>query len=209
MLAAWARRNCRQLVSACRSGAGGIPRRLRIRRIVEAPTRWPSLSSSPWILMYPQLGFSYAIGTTSTVRTSLIGGRPESWSVDRALRSPARPVAAPDRAPAPGTPRPEGVPGSSSGPSHHICGGAGRVCHETAWPRSRRSAAAALRSPRRRSARTGAGTGSCGLKLCTRVRASDVLSDASCDLLSSSYRHRLRFAGPLQLCLIRTTVSGP
>src|SRR4051812_37916670 len=28
-----------------------------MRRIVEAPTRCPTLSSSPWILRYPQLGF--------------------------------------------------------------------------------------------------------------------------------------------------------
>ena len=36
------RRNCRQLLSVCRSGAGGIRWRWRIRRIVEAPTRWPT-----------------------------------------------------------------------------------------------------------------------------------------------------------------------
>jgi hypothetical protein len=30
-----------------RIGAGGIPHRCRMRRIVEAPTRWPSLSNSP------------------------------------------------------------------------------------------------------------------------------------------------------------------
>jgi hypothetical protein len=47
---AWARRNCCQVVSVSRAGAGGIRSRLRTRRIVEAPTRWPSLSSSPWIL---------------------------------------------------------------------------------------------------------------------------------------------------------------
>jgi hypothetical protein len=29
-------------------------------RIVDALTRWPSLSSSPWILQYPQLLFSVA-----------------------------------------------------------------------------------------------------------------------------------------------------
>jgi len=46
------------------------------RRIVEAPTRWPSVSSSPWILMYPQLGFSRAIRTTNAASTSSIGGRP-------------------------------------------------------------------------------------------------------------------------------------
>ena len=39
MLAASARRNCRQLVSVCRDGAGGMRRRCRIRRMVEAPTR--------------------------------------------------------------------------------------------------------------------------------------------------------------------------
>jgi predicted NBD/HSP70 family sugar kinase len=49
MLVAWVRRNCRQLVSVRRIGAGGMRCRFRIRRIVEAPTRWPSLSSSPWI----------------------------------------------------------------------------------------------------------------------------------------------------------------
>ena len=51
MLVAWVRRNCRQPVSACRNGAGGMRWRLRIRRIVEAPTRWPSVSNSPSIRM--------------------------------------------------------------------------------------------------------------------------------------------------------------
>ena len=76
MLLACVRRNCRQLVSVCRNGAGGMRRRFRIRRIVEAPTRWPSSSSAPWILMYPQRGFSRAIRTTKAVSTSPIGGRP-------------------------------------------------------------------------------------------------------------------------------------
>jgi hypothetical protein len=44
---ACARRNCRQVVSVSRTGAGGIRNRWRTRRIVEAPTRWPSLSNSP------------------------------------------------------------------------------------------------------------------------------------------------------------------
>ena len=52
--AAWACRSCRHVVSERRSGAGGIFRALRTRRIVDALTRWPSLSSSPWILLYPQ-----------------------------------------------------------------------------------------------------------------------------------------------------------
>jgi hypothetical protein len=39
MVEAWARRNRRHDVSVARSGAGGIRRRLRILRIVDAPTR--------------------------------------------------------------------------------------------------------------------------------------------------------------------------
>ena len=49
IVAACACRNCRHVVSVCRFGAGGIFSALRTRRIVEALTRWPSLSSSPWI----------------------------------------------------------------------------------------------------------------------------------------------------------------
>jgi hypothetical protein len=40
--------------SAPRCGIGGIRSARRTRRIVDAPTRWPSLSSSPWIRWYPQ-----------------------------------------------------------------------------------------------------------------------------------------------------------
>ena len=54
IVAACVCRNCRHVVSVCRLGAGGIFRALRIRRMVDALTRWPSLSSSPWILLYPQ-----------------------------------------------------------------------------------------------------------------------------------------------------------
>ena len=39
IVAACACRNCRQVVSVCRFGAGGIFNALRIRRIVDAPTR--------------------------------------------------------------------------------------------------------------------------------------------------------------------------
>jgi hypothetical protein len=60
MVAAWACRNCRQVVSVFRFGAGGIRRALRTRRMVEAPARWPGLSSSPWMRWYPQLWFSVA-----------------------------------------------------------------------------------------------------------------------------------------------------
>jgi hypothetical protein len=51
IVAAWAYRNFRQVVSVLRCGAGGIFRALRIRRMVDALTRWPSFSSSPWILL--------------------------------------------------------------------------------------------------------------------------------------------------------------
>jgi hypothetical protein len=46
IVAAWVRRNCRQVVRL-RWGAGGIRSRLRTRRTVEAPTRYPRPSSSP------------------------------------------------------------------------------------------------------------------------------------------------------------------
>jgi hypothetical protein len=41
MLVACVRRNCRQLVSVCRTGAGGMRWRFKMRPIVEAPMRWP------------------------------------------------------------------------------------------------------------------------------------------------------------------------
>jgi len=45
---AWVRRTCRQGLWL-RFGAGGIRGRLSTRRTVEAPTRIPRPSSSPWI----------------------------------------------------------------------------------------------------------------------------------------------------------------
>ena len=39
-------------------GCRGIFRALMTRRMVDALTRWPSLSSSPWILLYPQAYFA-------------------------------------------------------------------------------------------------------------------------------------------------------
>jgi hypothetical protein len=53
---AWARKNCRQVMSVSRTGAGGIRNLRRTRRIVDAPTRWPTLSNSPWILRYHSSG---------------------------------------------------------------------------------------------------------------------------------------------------------
>ena len=50
-----------------RWGAGGIFSALRTRRIVDALTRWPTLSSSPWILLYPQPLFSVASRSMSAL----------------------------------------------------------------------------------------------------------------------------------------------
>src|ERR1019366_3646178 len=76
IVAAWGCRNCRQLVSVCRLGPGGIRSALRTRRIVEALARWPSLSSSPWIRWYPQPVFSVASRSISVAISALTGGRP-------------------------------------------------------------------------------------------------------------------------------------
>ena len=51
IVAACARRTCRQAVSVCRLGAGGVLSALRTRRMVDALTGCPTLSSSPWILL--------------------------------------------------------------------------------------------------------------------------------------------------------------
>ena len=75
-VAACACRNCRHVASVCRLGAGGIFSALRTRRIVDALTRWPSLSSSPWIRWYPQLRFSAASRPISAAISALTGGRP-------------------------------------------------------------------------------------------------------------------------------------
>jgi hypothetical protein len=49
---------------------------LRTRRMVDALTRWPSFSSWPWILWYPQLLFSVASSSISAAISALTGGRP-------------------------------------------------------------------------------------------------------------------------------------
>ena len=73
---AWVCRNFRQVMSVRRCGAGGIFSAFRTRRMVDALTRWPSFSSSPWILLYPQLVFSVASSSISAAISALTGGRP-------------------------------------------------------------------------------------------------------------------------------------
>jgi hypothetical protein len=80
IVAACACRNCRQVVPVCRFGAGGILSALRTRRIVEALTRWPSLSSSPWIRWYPQPWFSVASRSMSAAISVL------TWGPSRPVR---------------------------------------------------------------------------------------------------------------------------
>lgn len=75
IVAACACRNCRQVAPVCRMGAGGIFR-LRIRRMADALTLWPIFSSSPWILLYPQLLFSTASRAMRLAISGLTGGRP-------------------------------------------------------------------------------------------------------------------------------------
>jgi hypothetical protein len=63
-------------VAVRRSGAGGIFSALRTRRMVDALTWWPSLRSSPWILLYPQPWFSVASRSMRAAISVLTGGRP-------------------------------------------------------------------------------------------------------------------------------------
>jgi len=54
---AWAVRNCRQ-VGPDRRGAGSMPAACRISHTVDPAITCPSRASSPWILRWPQAGFS-------------------------------------------------------------------------------------------------------------------------------------------------------
>ena len=78
MVEACVRRNCRQ-AERLRCGAGGSHSRFSSRGTVEAPTRMPSPSSSPWIHLYPQPGFSRAICPISAAIRESTGGLPLRW----------------------------------------------------------------------------------------------------------------------------------
>ena len=61
-------------------GAGGMPARRRMVRIVVAPTQWPSPWSSPLILTTPQRGLSLAMPTIRQTSAGSRDGRPVlSW----------------------------------------------------------------------------------------------------------------------------------
>jgi hypothetical protein len=70
-----ARRNSLH-VGPVRRGAGPRPARRRIRRMVLAPTRIPSLRSSPWILTQPHRGFSLPRRMMRSAVSGSRGGRP-------------------------------------------------------------------------------------------------------------------------------------
>jgi hypothetical protein len=76
IVAACVCRNCRQVVSVRRCGGGGIFSAVRTRRMVDALTRWPGLSSSPRFRWYPQPSVSVASRWNSAAISALTGGRP-------------------------------------------------------------------------------------------------------------------------------------
>jgi hypothetical protein len=57
-------------------GAGPTPARRRMSHTVEGASRWPSPTSSPWILRYPQPGLSAASRNTNSRIVGRVGGRP-------------------------------------------------------------------------------------------------------------------------------------
>ena len=72
---AWALRNSDQ-VGPSRRGAGPSPSARRILLMVVAPTRTPTLRSSPWIRTWPHIGFSMARRRTSARTSGSMGRRP-------------------------------------------------------------------------------------------------------------------------------------
>ncbi len=87
---AWERRNCDQVGPVCRR-PGSMPLALRISQTVDAATLIPRPASSPWILRYPQSGFSRASRQTSARMFRRVAGRPGF-----ALHGPGGPAAADD-----------------------------------------------------------------------------------------------------------------
>jgi len=73
---AWAARNCRQVGSA-RRGAGSMQAACRIYHTVDAAIVYPSRANSPWIRLWPQVGFSRAIRRISVLIDAPVDGRPE------------------------------------------------------------------------------------------------------------------------------------
>ena len=75
---AWARRNSVQL-GLPRLGDGSMSWRRRIVHTLEGARRIPIVASSPWILRYPQVGFSLANRRTILIVPAGRLGRPWLW----------------------------------------------------------------------------------------------------------------------------------
>jgi hypothetical protein len=67
---------CRTRGGPVRRGAESIPAQVRISHTVEGAIRPPRPASSPWILRYPQAGFSPASRKTSLRMSRRVTGRP-------------------------------------------------------------------------------------------------------------------------------------
>jgi hypothetical protein len=85
MVSAWERRNC-DPVGPVRRRPGSMPLALRISHTVDAATLTPRPASSPWILRYPQRGFSRASRWTSARMLRRVAGRPVLPHADRAAQ---------------------------------------------------------------------------------------------------------------------------
>jgi hypothetical protein len=72
---AWAATNSRQ-VGPARRGAGSMPAACRISHTVDAAIAYPRRASSPWILRWPQAGFSPAMRMISALTEVPLDGRP-------------------------------------------------------------------------------------------------------------------------------------
>jgi hypothetical protein len=59
-----------------RRGAGSMPAACRISHTVDAAIACPSRASSPWVLRWPQAGFSRAIRMISVLTEVPVDGRP-------------------------------------------------------------------------------------------------------------------------------------
>jgi hypothetical protein len=83
---AWERRNCDQVGPVC-GRPGSMPLALRISQTVDAATLTPRPASSPWILRYPQPGFSRASRRTSArMLRRRVAGRPGLPCLDLAAQ---------------------------------------------------------------------------------------------------------------------------
>src|SRR6266542_1201251 len=100
---AWARRNSPH-VGPSRRGAGPKPERLRIDLIVVAPTRMPSLRSSPWIRTQPTWGSPAQAATQAREAQDRAAADPASGAGNSISSAPAHAASGAASAAKPATP---------------------------------------------------------------------------------------------------------